>query len=431
LASFLGVRWDQPLETPLPLARHTLAPPEPEKWLKDAGELRKVEGLYAPTAERARDVLRHAPEATAPPAATTPAPTAHHDISPLRSVHTSTVATLLELARSSIIVSTYQTGRVVVLRARAGVFNTHFVSLPSPMGIAVAGGRLAIGAQRCVWEFHDLPAVAAKLGPEHHDACFVPRACHLTGDIRVHELAWAGGDMWVVNTRFNSLCTLDGVHSFVPRWRPPFVSALDGNDRCHLNGVAIVDDRPRFVTMLGVSDVAHGWRSGNGAGGCVLDVDSGDIVCANLSMPHSPRWHDGRLWVLESGRGAVVVIDPVSGAPTTVAELPGFTRGLAFLGPYALVGLSQVRESVFDGIPLKEPELERVCGVWMIDTRNGATVGFVRFEEAVQEIFDVQVLHGRVWPEVAEPDADIVASSYVLPEAALADLRGPLVSAAP
>ena len=89
------------------------------------------------------------------------------------------------------------------------------------------------------------PDIAPRVEPAgQHDACYLPRSCHVTGNIGVHELAWAGDELWVVNTRFSCLCTLDPDYSFVPRWRPPFVSALAAEDRCHLNGLAVADGGP-------------------------------------------------------------------------------------------------------------------------------------------------------------------------------------------
>src|SRR5262249_37549456 len=147
-----------------------------------------------------------------------------------------------------------------------------------------------------------------------HDACFVPRSAHVTGDIGVHELAWAAPhpqplspdgrgekELWMVNTRFSCLCTLHPDCSFVPRWRPPFVTALAAEDRCHLNGLAIVAGRPTYVTALGETDTANGWRADKPRGGCLVEVTSGEVISRGLSMPHSPRWHDDRLWLLESG----------------------------------------------------------------------------------------------------------------------------------
>ena len=142
-------------------------------------------------------------------------------------------------------------------------------------------------------------------------------------------MAWAGDELWVVNTRFSCLCTLDPDFSFVPRWRPPFITALAAEDRCHLNGLAIVDGRPGYVTALGETDDAGGWRADKPRGGCLLDVSTGESIGRGLSMPHSPRWHDGQLWMLESGTGRLVLVDPATGRWHGVVELPGFARGLA------------------------------------------------------------------------------------------------------
>jgi uncharacterized protein (TIGR03032 family) len=274
--------------------------------------------------------------------------------------------------------------------------------------------------------------VARKLPPEgKHDACFLPRRSHVTGDIRVHELAFAGDELWVVNTRFSCLSVLDEDHSFVPRWRPRFVTALAPEDRCHLNGVAVVDNRVRYVTAFGETDTPQGWRERKADGGCLIDVNSGETVARGLSMPHSPRWYAGRLWVLESGKGEIGYIDPNDGRMVTVSRLPGFTRGLAFTGPYAFVGLSQVRESnVFGGIPLAERVKAKLCGVWVLDLRTGKIAGFLRFEGLVQEIFDLQVLPNIRYPEIAEPDSDLTAGAFVLPAEALASTP-PSASRAP
>ncbi len=346
---------------------------------------------------------------------------------PLRSVFTTGLADLLSEFRVSLLVSTYQAGKLVIVRSAGGKLNTHFRDMHSPMGLAVSGNRLAVGAKNHVWEFHDQPEVAAKLDPPGtHDACFLPRVVHTTGDIRIHEIDFAGDELWVVNTRFSCLCTLDRKYSFVPRWRPTFITALAAEDRCHLNGLCITGDppRPRYVTCLGATDTAGGWRANKRDGGLLLDVDSHEVIAHGLSMPHSPRMYDGKLWLLESGVGGLGYLDPKTGHRTEVARLPGFTRGLDFVGPLAFVGLSQVRETAaFSGLPITElPAAERRCGVWVVDWRTGRTVGFLRFEEGVQEIFAVHALAGVRYPEVLTDDDDWLANSFVLPDDALREL---------
>jgi uncharacterized protein (TIGR03032 family) len=353
---------------------------------------------------------------------------------PLRSVHTANLPALLAELRISLVVSTYQAGKVILVRSDGAVLNTHFRTFAKPMGVAADRRRLTVGGAQSVWCYRNMPAVAPKLEPPGtHDACYLPRRIHVTGDIDVHEMAYdATDELWLVNTRFSCLCTLDDDHSFTPRWRPPFVRGYAPEDRCHLNGLGMVDGRPKYVTALGQADTAGGWRARKADGGLLMDVETDEILLRGLSMPHSPRWHLGRLWVLESGEGSLAEVDLQRRAWRQVAQLPGFTRGVDFVGPLAFIGLSQVRESaVFSGIPLVERVRERTCGVWVVHVETGATVGFLRFESGVQEIFAVQVLHGVRFPELLEWGDARLADSYVVPDAVLPEVVPPAAPARP
>lgn len=346
---------------------------------------------------------------------------------PLRSVYTTSFGEILRQTGVSLVVSTYQAGKVILVRydPETGTVNTHFRSFNKPMGIAVDGSRLTIGGTNTVWYYRNMPAVARKLEPVgKHDAAYLPRRIHVTGDIDIHEMAWsADGELWLVNTRFGCLCTLDPDHSFYPRWRPPFVSALAPEDRCHLNGLAMLNGRPQFVTALGETDTRGAWRENKANGGLLMEVPTRRVLLRGLSMPHSPRWYDNRLWFLESGQGSLAQADIRHGTWRTVAQMPGFTRGLDFHGPLAFIGLSQVRETAtFSGIPLVERLEERTCGVWVVDLRDGRVLGFLRFEEGVQEIFAVQLLPGVRFPEMMEWNDERLKNSYVLPDEALADV---------
>lgn len=368
---------------------------------------------------------------TTTPAETDPPPpgeaNAEPQSIPLRSVYTSSLADILQQAGISLAVSTYQAGKVILVRydTETQTVNTHFRSFLKPMGIAGDQARLTIGGTNTVWYYRNMPAVARKLEPPgKHDAAFLPRRIHVTGDIDIHELAWGANDeLWLVNTRFGCLCTLDDDHSFVPRWRPHFISALAPEDRCHLNGLSIVNGQPTYVTALGQTNVQGGWRENKARGGVLMHVPGNRILLRGLSMPHSPRWYDNRLWFLESGEGSLAIANPADGTWQTIAQLPGFTRGIDFYGPLAFIGLSQVRESAtFSGIPLVDRLEERTCGVWVVDLRTGQTLGFLRFEEGVQEIFAVQVLHNMRFPEMLEWGDQRLAHSYVLPDNALRDV---------
>jgi uncharacterized protein (TIGR03032 family) len=341
---------------------------------------------------------------------------------PLRSVHTESFPLILAEMRSSLAVTTYQAGKLVFLRPQEGKLNTHFRAIHSPMGLAANHQILSIGTLGHIHHYRNMPAVARKREPIGQvDACYMPRGSHVTGDILVHEMAYGNNnELWVVNTRFSCLCTLDSVNSFVPRWKPRFITGYSPNDRCHLNGLGMVDGKPKYVTALGETNTPTGWRANKKDGGILIDVPSGEIITRGLSMPHSPRWHNGQLWVLESGKGTLSIVDLNTGKHEAVATFPGFTRGLDFYGPLAFIGLSQVRETaVFSGIPITEQNIERNSGVWVIDIQTGQVVAFVKFEDALQEIFAVQILQGIVGPDLVNDEIEMIHSCYELPDEAM------------
>lgn len=350
----------------------------------------------------------------------------HTEPTGLSSVHTTSLVEALNVLGCSVVLSTYQVGKLVIVRADEQTVNTHFRNFPQPMGIAYDRGWLAVGTKTGVQEYRNQPAAVARLeSPSLHDALFLPRRSHSTGNIAVHEMEYIGDELWIVNTRFSCLCTLERDTSFVPRWRPKFVTELAPDDRCHLNGFAIVERQPKYVTALGATDANADWRERKARGGILLDVPTGEIVSHGLSMPHSPRWYRDRLWLCESGSGALGVVDPASGRFEAVALLPGFTRGLDFFGNLAFVGLSQVRESaLFSGIPITDRLRveERWCGLAVIDIDTGQLVAFLRFEAGVQEVFAVRILPGIRYPDLLNGDEDAIANSFVLPDSAMPDL---------
>jgi uncharacterized protein (TIGR03032 family) len=293
-----------------------------------------------------------------------------------------------------------------------------------PMGLAVDARRMALGTRDRVWLFRNAPDIARQLDtPSQFDACYLPRSCHVSGDIAGHELCWAGDELWVVNTRFSCLSTLHPDYSFVPRWQPRSVSALAAEDRCHLNGLAMAPGEkglpaPRYATALAETDVPEGWRPLKAQGGCLLDVASGEVISRKLCMPHSPRLHEERLWLLESGTGRLLLVNAGTGQRETVAQLPGYVRGLALSGSYAFVGLSKIRASSdMDGVPLALERAALKCGVAVVDLRRGRMVGGLEFQTAVEEIFDVQLLPGVLFPEVVGFQKDTIQNTFVIPRA--------------
>ena len=307
------------------------------------------------------------------------------------------------LARSgcSLAFTTYQAGKLFLVGlkrdGRLSVFERTFARC---MGLGVsADARSLLLATH--FQIHRLDNVTPPGGAYgEHDALYAPHAAWVTGDLDIHDIGFGENDRPVfANTLFSCLATVSDGHSFRPLWRPSFVSRLAPEDRCHLNGVAFEDGRARYVTAVNRSDVADGWRDRRADGGMVIEVDTGEAVLSGLSMPHSPRLHDGRLWLLNSGAGELGYLDPASGRFEVIAFCPGYARGLAFAGPYALVGLSLARESrTFQDLPLDKALADRGaearCGLLVIDTRTGDTIEWLRIEGVVRELYDVAVLPG-------------------------------------
>jgi uncharacterized protein (TIGR03032 family) len=328
--------------------------------------------------------------------------------------------------RASLLISTYQAGKVVVV-SRGSPGDESGIRLSGhnfekAMGLAVAPGRLAVVARSVVWILRDAPAIAPRLDPPGtHDACFLTRAALFTGAINGHEAAWAHEELWVVNTLFSCLCTLDDQHSFVPRWRPRFISRYAPEDRCHLNSMAMDEGKPRYVTAFGATDAPDGWLAGTVGGGCLIDVPSGEVVADGLIMPHSPRIHGGYVWLLDSGRGRLVRVDVRDGSVDTVAELPGYARGLALAGPHAFVGLSKARESAtFLGVPIAARRDALKCGVAIVELSSGRMVGLLEFHTGIEEIFDVRLVPGVRSPLISGPypEVDRQAPIWLAPSSA-------------
>ena len=263
------------------------------------------------------------------------------------------------------------------------------------------------------------PACPSAAPPGKFDSCFVTRSSHVTGEIHSHDLAFSGPQIWLVNTLFSCMCTLHPNLSFLPQWKPPFISAVTAEDRCHLNGLVMADGRPQYATALGQTDTPEGWRPEKAHGGCLIDIPQNAIVASGFSMPHSPRIYRGTVYLLDSGTGRLMTVDPRSGTSDTIAELPGYTRGLTFADAYAFVGLCKIRETaVFGDVPIAARRDKLKCGVAVVELATGCVVALLEFTAGVHEIFAVEVLPGTSCPAISGPDVakDNTQPIYTMPE---------------
>lgn len=306
--------------------------------------------------------------------------------------------------KASLAFTTYQAGKVFLIGVqpdgRLSVFERTFDRC---MALGVNGRQIWMTSLFQLWRFEDF--LEPGQSGEGYDAVYVPVTGHTTGDVDIHDIHVAddGQPMFVV-TRFNCLATLAKRGSFRPIWRPPFIDRIAAEDRCHLNGMAVgADGSPAYVTCVGKTNVAEGWRDHRRNGGVVVDVASGEIIASGLSMPHTPRLYRGKLWVLQTGTGELGTIDPATGGFEPVCFLPGFARGMVFLGDYAVIGLSRPRENrTFEGLVLNERlQSEGIgprCALAVVNLVTGDLEHRLEIEGVVQELYDVAALPGVIRP---------------------------------
>jgi uncharacterized protein (TIGR03032 family) len=303
----------------------------------------------------------------------------------------------------SVALTTYQSNRLFLIgrKPEPGRLAVQERLFDKPMGLfwQADTDTLTLGCRYQIWQ------LANRLPPgqshEGGDRLYVPSQARITGDLNAHDVAIdRQGRLLFVNTDFSCLATLDPDYSFVPLWQPPFIKKLVAEDRCHLNGLALVEGEATWMTACSQTDVAAGWRHHRHDGGVVLHLPSSEIVATGLAMPHSPRWYRDRLWLLSSGNGEFGYLDGERFIP--VAFAPGFVRGLAFHGDFALVGLSQLRSTSVGGLVLEQrlaaAGQSAQCGLAVIDLTRGAIVHWLRFASLVTELFDLVLIPGARQP---------------------------------
>ncbi len=311
--------------------------------------------------------------------------------------------------RTSLAFSSYQTGQLFLVgRHPNGTISFNQQNFNRAMGLSWSNGRLYLGSLCQVWRLENMLRPGER-GNGAFDVVLVPRNAQTTGDIDIHELGVDGdGRVIFVNTKYSCLCTPDLTHSFKPIWKPPFISKLAPEDRCHLNGMAIADGRPAYVTAVSRSDVLTGWRERRHEGGVIIEVATGRIVTDQLSMPHSPRLVDGRLYALDSGRGQIIEVDPKSGEKRDIAFCPGFLRGMSIHDGHAIVTVSKPRDGTFKHLSLDgelaKRDAEPWCGLLIVNLATGDLVEWIRLEGHITELFDVTAMPGVDCPMAVGPD---------------------------
>jgi len=338
---------------------------------------------------------------------------------PFSCTFTPALAELIAQLGCSLALSTYQAGKVLLLSSDGERLTQLPRTFDTPMGLAYDAPHLAVACKHEVTMLVNDPRLGWTYPrkPQHYDSFFVPRSSHYCGQLNIHDIAFVPGGMVGVNTLFSCLFTLDEQFSFNPVWHPPFITQLAPEDRCHLNGMAILDGRPKYVTALGDTDTPGGWRPQKTSGGVLLDVDSGETLLRGLPMPHSPRIWDGQLYLLLSATGELVRAELDRGTYQVISRIPSFVRGMCRLGEYVFIGCSRLRKTHTFGDLALAGDPNVFCGMAAVHLPTGALVGTVQYVNSCEEIYDVQVLPGLTRPGILGTDAPYYREALSLSKA--------------
>ena len=331
-------------------------------------------------------------------------------IKPFSCTYSPNLAQLLWKLKCTLAISTYQAGKVIFICPAA---ENRLTQLPrnfrKPMGIAVSGRKMAIATKSKVMVFANANKIANRYPAKTntYDALYLPRATYYCGNLDVHDLWWGKEHLYAINTRFSCLSVVTDNFNFEPIWKPNFITELRPTDRCHLNGLTMIDGEPTYVSALGKSNEKEGWRATKLTGGIVVNIKTNEIVADGLPMPHSPRYYDDKLYILLSATGQLACIDTENNSYEVVTQLNGFARGMTKYDKYLFIGLSKVRKKnkPFSDMPIAPKALN--AGVVVVDMETKKVVGQISYLSSVEEIYDVQVLPNIMRPNIVHPENDI------------------------
>jgi uncharacterized protein (TIGR03032 family) len=270
----------------------------------------------------------------------------YFDSQKLPYIYTNSFTEILKQEKISLIISSNKTDQIIIIKADQDILNltSHIYNQPTAIAFNNENEnnnqKLAIATNREIWELGNFPETAKKLEPlGKYDACFVPKNIQVTGNINVLDMGYIKGELWLINNRFSCLCTLDSNYSFIPRWNADFINKKYGKNISYLNGLAMENNRPKYITSLAESDYINNNINPNINSGIIIDIETDNIILENLSLPNFPRFYQGKLWFLESGKGHLSYYDFQSQKQVIIAQLPCLTTGLDFAGNFAFIGL--------------------------------------------------------------------------------------------
>lgn len=322
----------------------------------------------------------------------------------------------LREVKTSFFISSYKTHKVFSIgivkdgrdnQDKLSLWMTHF---NRPMGIHAGKKTIWVSSSGNLWRFDNsggYEEIDSQLGP--FDSQFVPRLAYFSNDIDTHDICTDANDkLYYVSALFCCICIPSVDHSFKVWWKPPWISKIAPEDRCHLNGICARDGEPRYVSAVCMLDSKGAWRENRIGKGIIYDIKEDKVVCEGLTMPHSPRWNNGKLWLLESGSGWFGYVDFDTKQFVKKVWIAGFLRGLSFVGnKYAVIGSSEDRhENTFQGLPLgdelKKNGVSAKCGIFVINLQTFDVIHNLIFYSPTNEFYDVCAVPGVVRPKMNE-----------------------------
>lgn len=329
---------------------------------------------------------------------------------------------LLNRLNCTLAISTYQAGKIVFISPKD---NDHLVQLPrtfpKPMGIALDdnGEKMALACKDEITIFRNSPALANTYPgkPNTYDALYMPRATHYVGPVDIHDLMWGNDGLYAVNTLFSVIAKIDHDFSFNPYWKPPFITDIVPEDRCHLNGMAMVDGKPKYATAFNQGNTIQSWREVVTTQGILMDIQKNEILISGLAMPHSPRIFKGKLYLLLSATGELIVVDPENNSYDQVCQFKGFVRGMSHYNDYVFIAISKLRKNSSTFAKLAIANESKEARIMVVHLPSGSIQGEIKYHTSVDEIYDIQVLPNKKRPNIMSNLKSDHKLGVVLPKA--------------
>ena len=312
--------------------------------------------------------------------------------------------------------TTYETGCVVIISAKENKLMQLTRKFKKPMGIAIKKDKLALATlnELLIFSNNNDLALTYPNKPETYDYLYMPRASYYTGNLDLHDIDFGSdNEIYAVNTRFSCISKIDADFSFKPVWKPSFISRILPEDRCHLNGMALLDGKPKYVTALSQTDVAGGWRDNITSSGVLIDIVKNKVILEGLGMPHSPRIINNQLYLLQSAKGEVIKVNTIKKTYEVVARIPGILRGMTEYGNYVFIGVSKPRKTSKTFEKLPEEFKKQSAGIVVFYKPTWGYVGEIKYSTTINEIFDVQVLPNLLRPNIINRESTFVKDSIV------------------